>query len=88
MILGVICTLSGKDQETKASFAFGVIIAKLETSHSKIYWNYMVKNLIILDRAVEERLFLNDIAKLKIQEVENFQPLEEKYGLEILGEIY
>lgn len=60
--------------------AFNVITAKLETSKSLKYWNYVVKNLVVLDRAIDENLFVKDIAKLNLPSIEKYQPKEEKYG--------
>ena len=57
-----------------------MITAKMQTSQSKKYWNYQVKNMVVLDRLIDEDLFLTDIAELKLQNVENFQPKEEKYS--------
>ena len=41
-------------------------------SESNTKWNYMIKNLIILDRMVEEKLFLNEISDVTLENVENF----------------
>ncbi len=38
----------------------------MDTSDSKEKWNYIAKNLIILDRAVEERYYLKEIYALDI----------------------
>lgn len=47
--------------ETRAQVGFATLVTKLETSESKEKWNYLLKNLIILDRCVESRFFLMDI---------------------------
>lgn len=78
--LDLLAVLSGKDPETKPSLAFSVITAKLEASKSRKYWNYIVKNLVVLDRAIDENLFVKDIAKLTLPSIETYQPKEEKYG--------
>jgi len=36
-------------------------------------WNYMIKNLILLDRFVEEKLHLWDICDLKLETVTRFE---------------
>ncbi len=41
-------------------------------SESNRKWNYMIKNLIILDRMVEEKLFLYEISDVTLENVENF----------------
>jgi hypothetical protein len=46
----ILTSLSGKDKETQDEVAFSTITYKLETSASKNKWNYLIKNLIILDR--------------------------------------
>ena len=50
----------------------------METSDNVNKWNYMIKNLIILDRCVEEKLFLYDIMELKINKIENYKDHEPK----------
>lgn len=50
----------------------------MQTSDSRNKWNYIIKNLIILDRAIDEGLFVYDIAKLKIDFVENFSDKDAK----------
>jgi hypothetical protein len=50
----------------------------METSDNVNKWNYMIKNLIILDRCVEEKLFLYDIMEMKIYRVENYKDPEPK----------
>ncbi len=50
----ILSTLCGGDSETPPKEAFKKIIAKCELSDSKNKWNYLIKNLIILDRCVDE----------------------------------
>ena len=47
-------------------------------SDSKDMWNYILKNLIILDRCVEEKLFLWEISDLTLESVEFFKDKDEK----------
>lgn len=46
--------------------------SKLETSDSLNKWNYIVKNLVILDHCVDNRYYLTDIANLKLKKIENY----------------
>jgi len=48
--LAILFSLSGKDKETKDRMAFSIIVDKFETSTSRNKWNYLIKNLILLDR--------------------------------------
>lgn len=54
----ILKSLKGKDPETKAELAFSTITMKLEGSESRKLWYYLIKNLIILDRCVEDKTFL------------------------------
>ena len=47
-------------------------------SDSKDMWNYILKSLIILDRCVEEKLFLWEISDLTLESVEFFKDKDEK----------
>ena len=47
-------------------------MAKLETSESRGKWNYLIKNLILIDRMLEERYFVREISEIEIDYVENF----------------
>ncbi|KAL4496040.1 hypothetical protein ABPG72_015462 [Tetrahymena utriculariae] len=69
----ILQTLAGNDPETRPDVAFQLIQSKMQYSESKNQWNYLVKNLIILDRCVEDRSFVNDIATIHILHVENFK---------------
>jgi len=70
--------LSGKDKETRPSVAFNMLKVKLETSESKKHWNYIIKSLIIFDRIIEEKLYLDEIAKIKIQDIEEYRTDDNK----------
>ncbi|CAD8080647.1 unnamed protein product [Paramecium primaurelia] len=78
-IEAIMLTLSGKDPETRPQVGFTTILAKLEQSQSKIYWNYIIKNLIILDRCIEYRFFVSDIADMNVNYVENYVERDQKY---------
>ncbi|KRX00129.1 hypothetical protein PPERSA_10628 [Pseudocohnilembus persalinus] len=69
----ILNTLNGRDMETRAQVGFATLVTKLETSESKEKWNYLLKNLIILDRCVESRFFLMDIQQLFLPSVDHFQ---------------
>ena len=56
--------LRGVDTETPATTAYSTLIGKIETSESKGKWNYMMKNLIILDRMINEKMFLKEFSIL------------------------
>lgn len=65
--------MAGKDNETRPEVAFRTLIVKLQYSESLKKWNYIVKNLIILDRMVEEKYFLNDISELDFDHLKNYK---------------
>lgn len=73
--------LHGKDKETRAEVAFATITAKISSSISARKWNYIVKNLIILNMCVNERIFLIDICNLGLRNVVNFKDEDEKISL-------
>ena len=50
----------------------------MQYSESKNIWNYLVKNLVLLDRCVEDRSFVSDIATMHILHVENFKDPDPK----------
>lgn len=56
------------------------LMAKLEASDGRKKWNYIIKNLIIFDRCVEEKKFLNEISKMSILSIENFVEKKDKYS--------
>ena len=66
-------TLGGKDPETRPQVGFSLLVAKLQSSDSLTKWNYIIKNLIILDRCVEEKYFLFDIADLDLKHIKNYK---------------
>lgn len=68
----ILSCLADNDPETRPSMAFSTIIAKLQTSDSRHEWNYILKNLVLLDRCVEEGLFLYDVVELDLDFVKNF----------------
>ena len=73
-------TLSGADPEMKGSTAISTIIGKLKVSQSRKYWNYIMKNLVILDRAIEEGYFVEELAILEIAEVEEYKAKQKRYS--------
>ena len=48
-------------------------------------WNYMIKNLIMLDRCVEEKLFLWEIADLQLDTVESFTDQDQKINTMLIN---
>jgi len=72
--------LAGNNAQTSAMFAFKVLVSKLETSESRKYWNYVIKNLIILDRAIDEGLFVSEISEIRNIDIENYYPDDYAYG--------
>ena len=73
--------MGGFDSETRPNIGFYTLKAKLESSHSLKKWTYIIKNLIILDRCLEERYFLKDIAELHLRNIENYSEKDHKYGI-------
>ena len=77
--------MRGEDPETPANLAFTTLMAKLEASDGRKKWNYIVKNLIIFDRCVDERKFLTEIAEFHIISIESFTEKKERYSFSILS---
>jgi len=75
----ILKSLSGNDTETKPSTAFQTLVSKLKTSDSRKYWNYLMKNLVILDRTIDEGHFAGEIAYLEIPGVEEYQQKQQRY---------
>jgi len=80
IFLALLKTLSGKDNETKASYGFQTLVNKLRTSDSRKYWNYLMKNLVILDRAIEDGLFCKEVSQLEIPGVEDYTSKQQRYS--------
>ena len=74
----MLSCLAGNDTETRPSAAFTTIVEKLQSSKSRFHWNYILKNLVILDRCVEEGLFLFDISELHLDFVQTFSDRDPK----------
>ena len=66
-------TLAGHDAETRSEVGFRTILVKMQYSDSLKKWNYIVKNLIILDRCTDEKYFLNDISELDFAHIKNYK---------------
>lgn len=62
-------TFRGRDSETKPEIAFYTIVAKIEASGNRTKWKYILKNLMILDRLLDERLFIDKIDSIELNEV-------------------
>jgi len=69
----ILQTLGGKDKETRSEIGFLTLMTKIECSDSLRKWNYVVKNLIILDRCVEEKYYLNDIGHLDLPHISSYK---------------
>lgn len=76
--LVLLNTLTGNDTETRASAGFSIICAKMQAGDSRNKWNYILKNLIVLDRTAEEGVFLRDIRDLKMEYIDNFTDKDQK----------
>ena len=55
-------TFKGLDKQTNSTLGFYTILAKIESSHHNNSSHYLLKNLIILDTLIENKLFLKDIS--------------------------
>jgi len=66
-------TLAGHDVETRSEVGFRTILVKMQYSDSLKKWNYVIKNLIILDRCIDEKYFLNDISELDFPHIKNYK---------------
>ena len=66
-------TLAGHDEETRSEVGFRTLVVKMQYSDSLRKWNYIVKNLIILDRCVEDKYFLQDISELDFAHIKNYK---------------
>lgn len=72
-ILGILQTLAGRDEETRSEVGFRTILVKMQYSDSLKKWNYIVKNLIILDRCIEDKFFLQDISELDFPHIKGYK---------------
>ena len=81
----LINTFRGLDTETRPQQAFNTIVLKILHSESRNMWNYMIKNLIMLDRCVEEKLFLWEIADLQLDTVESFTDQDQKINTMLIN---
>lgn len=78
--------LAGRDEETRSEVAFRTIVVKMQYSDSLKKWNYVIKNLIILDRCVEERYFLQDISELDLPHIKKYK--DEDPSISILNFVH
>ena len=72
--------MKGNDKEISAEAAFQTIIKKIQSSDSKNKWNYLVKNLLIIDRLIDERCFLKEIATSNLENIVNFIEEDKKFS--------
>lgn len=77
----ILIALAGNDPETRSELAFRTLMVKLQYSDSLKYWNYIIKNLIILDRCVEEKYFLYDLRELNFPHIENYKEEDSKFSI-------
>ena len=57
-------TFSGKDPETRDEIGLATIVRKFHDSDSNNSWVYLLKNLVILDSALEQGFFVEELAEL------------------------
>ena len=69
--------LTSGDEETEPQSGINMLIGKLQASTSTACWNYVLKNLIVMDRVVEARLFLDEIAHLRIPYLDHYRLKDE-----------
>jgi hypothetical protein len=62
--------LSGIEKKVDPNEAITIIFTKIESSENKNLWYYLIKNLIILDRCIDRRVFLVKIAKVRLVSIE------------------
>ncbi|CAD8079091.1 unnamed protein product [Paramecium sonneborni] len=68
----ILNTLSGQDKETDRRIAFGSIIRKLKQNHTdEDGWIIIIKNLIIIDRCVNDGILLSQFCELDLPNIEN-----------------
>jgi len=84
----VMTAFSGKSYEIRGTSAFYLIIAKLQASKSKTAWNFIMKHLVILDKAVENRYFTKEIAELELPELEEYLKKKNSGKMESLIKRY
>jgi hypothetical protein len=59
--------------ETTSQQAFEQIVQKIQNSKSSHLWNYLVKNLVIVDACVNQRVCLAQFAPTDFQNIHNLQ---------------
>jgi len=66
-------TFDGKDDETRAQIGYATIIRKINSSDSNTSWVYLLKNLMILDCALERRCFIEELCELELPILNDFK---------------
>lgn len=66
-------TFNGSDPETRAEIGLAIIVRKLNDSDSNSSWVYLLKNLIILDSALESGFFVEELAELDLPTIYEFK---------------
>lgn len=76
----ILSKFTNKDPEFKGFAAFYTILAKIRASKSRNYWSYIIKNLAILDRVVNEKHFGKEVSELETPEIEEYKALIKLHG--------
>ena len=74
----ILEAFAGKNIETRPEIAFNKFMTRLCITDNLNKWHYILKYLIILDRCVEEKYFLFDIAELNLSHIESFKDEDGK----------
>lgn len=77
--LEIMDTFDGKDEQTRAQIGYATIIRKINSSDSNTSWVYLLKNLMILDCALERKLFVEELSEQELPVIAQF-----KYSAQLL----
>lgn len=72
-MLAIFLTLAGLNNEVRPEIAFNMILDKFLIYDAFNNWIYVLKLLILLDRIVESKFFLFDIAELQMTHIEKYK---------------
>ncbi|CAD8160591.1 unnamed protein product [Paramecium pentaurelia] len=84
----ILNALSGGDKETDRRIAFGSIVRRLKQNHmNEDGWIIIIKNLIIIDRCVNDGILLKEFCELDLPNIENRSEINRNNNKLLINEL-
>ena len=71
-------TLKDNHKNLTASMSYNFILFKLENSRSRTCWPFLIKVLLLLDRLVENKMFLKETANIKSEALSSVTKIQDE----------